>query len=385
MTDMDGNRALIDVLRQKMARHGRITFRDFMNDLLYHPDFGYYTAGKGAGAEDRDYYTTPDQGSFYGEAMVHLMTAYLGDRSGGGKVRIIEFGAGSGRLARDILMGLRSKWPSVFDRCEYIVVEVPGRRMAPGVDIPDAFAEKITYSPGPLEKEPGGAPVFILANELIDAFPVHRVVLTGGGLEEVFVRWEGERFGETTGPPSTKDLTAYIEANGIDPLPGHAFEINLEAGKWIDAVSDLADRAAMILCDYGYETDELFRRMPDGSLTCYFRHRAHHDPYIHIGEQDLTTHVDFSALRRAGEAAGFKTDAYLSQADLFLACGFAENYQAIEREAVGEIEKFQKRSALKQLIHPEGMGGMFKFLVLSKGWEGNPFDRLKKNSFTGGW
>lgn len=380
----DGREALIDYLKNKISREGPVTFRDFMDALLYHPAFGYYTTGKGAGGERRDYYTNPDLGTYYGEALVHLMTRYLGRPASSRALRMVEYGAGSGRLGRDIMACLRFRYPDLYEKCEYLMVEVPGRRPAADEDFADAYPGKVKHRSYPAEEACAGGPVFILANELIDAFPVHRVILTGRGLKELFVDWDGMNFLEKPGPPSTDAIEGYIRTHHIVPLPDHAFEINLEAEKWIHSISNIVDRGALFICDYGYETDELFRRMPDGSLTCYHHHRAHHDPFIHIGEQDLTTHVDFSALRRAGEAAGFRTDAFLPQTDLLLACGIAERFQEIENSALGEIEKYQKRSAIKQLIHPEGMGGIFKFLVLSRGWDLNPLNGLKVNPFTGG-
>ena len=372
---------LLAFLRLELGRRGRITFYEYMKHVLYHPGFGYYTSGKGARHGERDYYTSPGVSPYFGLALANLIAEYAKCFNRHERIALVEYGPGSGTLCRDILTTLHEEHPAIFSCCTYFLCEVSGRIPPVDKSLDHDFPGKIVVAEGGIDRNDASLPVIILCNELIDAFPVHRVIATGDGLMELYVSESETGFQEHPGPLSTDDIERYLAAHRIQPLPGRPFEVSLEGESWMRHASERFERGSIIIGDYGYETEELFNRMPDGSLMCYYRNQAHHDPFLHPGEEDITSHVDFSVLKRAGESAGLRTDAFLLQADFLLSCGIMEAYQKIETLPLKEVEKYQRWMEIRRLIDPEDMGSTFKFLVQSKGCEKNPLEGLRLKHF----
>jgi SAM-dependent MidA family methyltransferase len=206
----------------------------------------------------------------------------------------------------------------------------------------------------------------VLANEVLDALPVHRVVGRDGTLRELYVDWADERFLEREGEPSTRRLAERLRAEGIRLADGQRAEISLALEGWIADAAAEVDRGMLLLIDYGYEAGELYsqRRMA-GSLLAYVRHRAHDDPFRNVGRQDLTAHVDLTAVQRAATAAGLEPLGITTQAEFLVGLGIGDMLIAIQSDPSTSLESYLGlRSSVVRLLDPAATG---KFAVMGFG------------------
>jgi SAM-dependent MidA family methyltransferase len=207
-----------------------------------------------------------------------------------------------------------------------------------------------------------------LSNELVDAFPVHIVEKHDGNLLEVYVTAESGAFKEVLMDPSTEELANYLEWVGVELPEGNRAEINLAAPSWLRNVAGLLQRGFLLTIDYGYLASELYAPWrTTGTMMCYYQHTSGENPYIRIGEQDLTTHIDFSALIKAGEESGLQKLFYGDQCKFLLGLGFVDALLAAQAREKEPHHAQALRLTLKNLILPEGgMGEMFKVLIQGK-------------------
>jgi SAM-dependent MidA family methyltransferase len=207
----------------------------------------------------------------------------------------------------------------------------------------------------------------IVSNELLDAFPVHRVVRRGEDLEEVYVEVDGGRLVDRFGPVSDERITAYFAALGLLPGEGCYAEVNLEAIDWIRSAAASLGRGYVLTLDYGYEAADLYapwRR--DGTLLCFYRQSVSSDPYQRVGKQDITASVDFTTLRREGEAAGMTTVAQTDQADFLVRLGIGSGVAGTAAGQGANIEEyFARRQVVLDLIDPAKLGRI-KVLLQAK-------------------
>jgi SAM-dependent MidA family methyltransferase len=208
----------------------------------------------------------------------------------------------------------------------------------------------------------------ILSNELVDALPVHMVEMTGNGLQEVMVAADGDLFCEKLANPSTAAIEQFLVQHGITLVKGQRAEVRLAADSWLQGVAASLERGFVMTIDYGYLAAELYGRMrTNGTLLCYYRHQLEENPYIRIGLQDITTHVDFSALIQTGEGVGLQKIWYGEQYRFLMAAGMMEEMLALEARPTPEAERIKDRLALKKLMLPDGgMGDTFKVLIQGK-------------------
>ena len=209
----------------------------------------------------------------------------------------------------------------------------------------------------------------LYSNELIDALPVHRVVMTAEGLREIYVTLKDGEFAEEAGELSTPEIEAYLKRVAVELHPGQQAEVNLNAPKWLAAASKALQSGYILTIDYGHPAAELYtpgRKL--GTLLCYYRHQVEENPYLRLGLQDITAHVDFSTLMKCGEELGLQNVWFGEQYRFLLSAGIIEEIEEIERSAISDEEKLRLRLTLKKLIMPEGgMGETFKILIQSKG------------------
>jgi SAM-dependent MidA family methyltransferase len=283
---------------------------------------------------------------------------------------VVEMGAGSGLLARDILAWAGRRAPEFHQALEYRLVEVnewrveDQRRLLRQVDAPLAKASWLPSLEAVAAESVSGC---FLSNELIDSFPVHRVAVRDGRLHELYVGWEEERFVEGLGPLSTPALQEYFHR--LDLLPGEGCwaEVNLEALEWMQAVGRALGRGFVLTFDYGYPAEELYAPWrKDGTLLCFYRHNPSTDPYARLGRQDMTSHIDFTSLVQAGREHGLEPLGLTSQSRFLTALGIAAG---LERQADGELsleEYYARRRAVTELIDPAGLGRI-KVLIQAKG------------------
>src|SRR5262245_18794936 len=351
-----------------------------MELALYDQTFGYYARAAQRSGRAGDFFTSVDVGPLFGELlatqlveMFHILQTSDCD--------LVEAGAGNGRLSSDILRAVRNRDPELYSRLRLHLVEASeaARDAQPATlcDLRDRLSSSSASLPEPFEG-------VLVANELLDAFPVHQVVMREDGLREIYVaapknsglsRFRGA-LGPVEGPLSTPALQAHLDRLGIALEPGWRVEINLRADDWIRDAAQRLVRGFIILIDYGHEARDLYSAShAQGTLTTFSGHRtdtAHGSLPAWLerpGEQDITAHVDFTSVRDAAEAAGLTTIAFLDQT--YFVLGLVEEWTA---PALA-----QRSAALKTLMMPGGLGSTHKVLILGKG-VGRP--RLKGCSFS---
>jgi SAM-dependent MidA family methyltransferase len=366
-----GHPELIQAIRDQIAWSPRqaISFRAYMELCLYHESYGYYISGKHKIGKDGDFYTSSFIGEIMGEMIGKWIARQCESMSGDEELIIAEWGAGTGRMAVQLLSYIQNHHPDLYLRTKYMIVEAsPYHRQW----IQQALAEHLEQVQLCTEKEclfelSHKRRSFVLANELLDAFPVHRVVRQQGEVYEIYISWdeEAKRFTETL-EPAADELTGYLGEQTVELVEGQVAEINLDALSWIRNIGSAMKDGTVILIDYGHLADELYaRHRMRGTLMCYRKHQAHDDPYVYVGEQDITAHVDFSACQRAAEEAGFLRQVYSTQTEFLVEAGIMEELQAHDgRDPFSAASK--RNRSIRQLLISDQMGDTFKVLLLHK-------------------
>jgi len=360
------DQALRRLIRRRIASEGGITFRDFMAMCLYEPGHGYYASAREKLGREGDYLTSPTVSPLFAAMLgrqLREMWLLLDEPA---HFAVVETGAGTGVLACDLLTWLRSAAPQLFAAIDYRIAEVsePLRGEQQRLLNATGLVEKVRWQDSFSTDSIEGC---ILSNELLDSFPVQRVKLQDGALREVYVCLDGDAFREELREPSTPELAAYFERLGLLPGEGCYAEVNLQALDWLREAAAGLRRGFLLTFDYGYEAADLYapwRR--EGTLLCFYRHGTSTDPYQRIGRQDMTSHVDFSSLRAAGEAAGLQTLGLVSQAQFLSRLGIEEALR--QPEGAGLEEHFARRRAVLDLTDEAGLGRI-RVLAQARGVE----------------
>lgn len=355
---------LVERLRAEIARDGPITFARFMERALYEPGLGYYRRATPGPGREGDFLTAPEMHPVFGRLVgrqVAEVWAML-DRPASFTVR--EHGAGEGALALAMLDGLAADAPELLGAIRYEPVEVEAARL-------DTFRQRLADAGHAARiAEPAARPItgVVLANEVLDALPVHRLRQDGPTLVELFVDWDDGRFVEVAGPPSTPDLARRLAADGVRLHDGQVAEVCLAADRWIaDAAAGL-ERGVLLLIDYGHPATELYGpRRAAGTLMAYAAHRAHDDPFANVGRQDLTAHVDLTAVDRAARAAGLAPLGTTTQARFVLNLGLEALLREVQADPATTAEAYLAlRSSIVRLLDPRATGG-FAVLAFGRG------------------
>lgn len=380
---------LVAAIRAALAETGRITFARFMDLALNAPTWGYYRARDERPGRGGDFLTAPELSPFFGQCLFRQLRQVWEELGRPDPFTVLEYGAGGGRLAHDILTAARAADPACAAALRYRLHEGNAHRRASARALlaGAGFGDRIALE-GPDAPPADTAPFVgaILANEFVDALPVHRVRGgADGALQECFVRWDdaadadGGRdagfsgqdgggvggFIEEWAMPSTPRLAAALAAGGVTLRPGQVGEVNLAAGDWLVGAAARLARGLLLTLDYGYPTAELYappRRA--GTLRGYYRHTANDQPYLRVGQQDLTAHVDFGALEWAGAAAGLRTLGFVKQGPFLSNLGLGAMLVATQTPGRPLDDYLTDRSAVLALIDPGGMG---RFGVLAQG------------------
>ncbi len=344
--------SLFELIINKIQQNGPISFHDFMEMALYHPKGGYYTSEADKIGKGGDYYTSPNLTPVFGEMIgrqLEEMRHILGEK----EFTIVEIGAGTGLLSMDILEYLKKK--ELYHDSDYCIIEkspVMQKKQE------ERLGEKVRWCSS--IHELSGIVGCVFSNELVDAFPVHQVVMEEE-LMEVFVDYK-DGFFEVLKPASFK-LKDYFTELGVALPPGYRTEINLDAVRWIQEIGSSLKRGFILTIDYGYPSLELYQDYRSrGTLMCYYRHTAADNPYEHIGEQDITSHVNFSALIRWGNCAGLELCGFTDQAHFLLGLGIEDYMRKLQEDDPKNY--FKKMLQIKTLIME--MGGVFKVLIQKK-------------------
>lgn len=367
---------LVARIHAEIARRGPITFARFMDLALYDPDGGYYRADAARPGRDGDFLTAPEAHPIFGAALARAV-AEAWDRLGRPAPFVLrEFGAGTGTLGLAILAGVGRERPDLASVIRYQPVEVEARRLAAIAARFDAAG--LSSALGAALDDPAGAgrpfDGVILGNEILDALPTHRVVVRGGVLREAMVGVRDGAFEAVEADPSTPDLAERLVADGVTLADGQRAEICLAVEPWIAGAAAGLRRGVLLLIDYGYPAAELYDpvRRRDGTLRAYLRHRVHGDPFIHVGRQDLTAHVDVTAIERAAAGAGLVHLGTTTQAEFLVGLGTETLLQTIQADPATTLEEYLAvRSALMRLLDPSAMG-RFRVMGFGRAWPDGP-------------
>jgi len=352
---------LIELIVSDIEQRGIISFYDYMNRVLYEPGLGYYSAGTTKFGAAGDFITAPELSPLFGLCLAQQCESIF---SQGCARQLLEFGAGSGRLCKQILSNL-------IEPTRYFIIEVSADLKARQQQyLRDELAPTLYQCIEWLDELPVHFDGIMFGNEVLDAMPVN-VVLKDGEWQEMGVGFEDGRFVwrpymspndsiQNEAIQAIKKIDATFIAAGLGALPeGYCTEINLNFRPWLEALQASCHQAVILMIDYGYEQARYYH--PDrssGTLTCYYRHRTHPDPFVYPGLQDITTFVDFDAFADAAFDAGFTVCGLTSQRQFLLHNGLLEAAQALS-EAGNTQTQIEVAQQVKTLILPSDMGERF--------------------------
>jgi SAM-dependent MidA family methyltransferase len=344
------------VAREIESAGGWIDFARYMELALYAPGLGYYSGGAAKLGGEGDFVTAPELSRLFGATLARQVAQILEYAPGD----VLELGAGSGRLAVDLLVGLDEigRLPERYRILE-LSADLRERQARIAAALPPALRRRIEW----LEQLPDTIFGAVLANEVLDALPVHLVAWTGEGVRERGVTWSDQAFAFEDRALAAGALLD--RARAIAPPAPYLSEIGLAAPALIVSLAERLARGALLFVDYGFGSAEYYHAQRSrGTLMCHYRHRAHDDPFFLPGLQDITTHVDFGAVARAGEAAGLELLGYTTQAHFLVNLGITELLAHTPPEHAGRYLPLAAQA--HKLLSPAEMGELFKVIALGR-------------------
>jgi SAM-dependent MidA family methyltransferase len=350
--------SLTEIIVDKIRKEGPVSFRDFMEMALFYPGSGYYVNEHDPVGDSGDYYTSPYITSAFG-ALMSKQLEEMWELLGKKKFTVVEYGAGNGFLCRDIIHHLKQN-EALYSDLRYCIIEKSPfmkQKQKAGADGKVQWFNSI----GDIPAVEG----CILSNEVVDNFAVHQVLMQDE-LMEVFVDYK-DGFTECLRPASPQ-LKDYLVQSAVQLPYGFRTEINLQAIEWIRQVAKALQKGFVLTIDYGYPVAEFYHPLrTSGTLLCYYKHQINNCPYIHIGKQDITTHVNFSALVQWGLKGGLQYGGFTNQAYFLLGLGLTGQLEKMERNSGPSIEALHEEKA--RFLHNFllGMGKKIKVLLQQKG------------------
>jgi SAM-dependent MidA family methyltransferase len=354
--------SIIQTLHATLAEGHELPFVAFMQMALYTPGEGYYSSGLQKFGSQGDFITAPELTPLFGKTLANQCQQILSTLE---SPLLFEFGAGTGALCVDLLSHLETL------NClpkSYCILELSANLRHRQQELIQQkiphLADRVEWLDSWPETPFNGV---VLANEVLDAMPIHRFMKTDKGIQESYVTLnEQNQLTELFKPCQDPRLLAYIKENlNLENTP-YLSEANLFIEDWMLSIYRMINQGAVLLIDYGFPRHEYYH--PDrnqGTLMCHYKHHSHPSPLLHPGEQDITAHVDFTHVAEAGQQAGFHIAGYTNQASFLLANGLLSLVHDIENEP----EQFQAKQAIKQLTQPSEMGELFKVIALTKNIE----------------
>ena len=363
---------LRDLIAQKIAISGGwISFAEFMHMALYTPRLGYYSGGARKFGQSGDFVTAPEISPLFAQTIARQAAPILAASQG----CILELGAGTGKLAADLLLELveLKQLPK-----QYFILEVSDhlrqiQRETLQKKLPQDLFERVVWlshlPPSPLGGEGWGEGSkgffgLILANEVLDALPVHLVLKNKGELFERGVAFEDD-FVWQEKPLKNKEFAQ--EAHGVCLPEQYLTEFCPAASGLVRSLADTLTQGAILLIDYGFSAREYYHPQRDqGTLMCHYQHYAHDNPLINIGLQDITAHVNFTQIASACEAHGIRLAGYVSQAQFLINCGMLE---IMAQHSPDSPQYMQLAAAAQKLLSPAEMGELFKVIAFTKNYD----------------
>ncbi len=346
-----------------------ISFADYMDLVLYHPQHGYYSSGQVNIGSQGDFFTASSLGSDFGELLAEQFKEMSAILNNSDSFTLVEVGAGTGNLAGDILNYFKNNYPDFYQKVNYIIIEESQGLIEQQKENLQEF-EQIAWQSW--QDIPDNSIIgCIFSNELIDAFPVHQIMIENKTLKEIYVTWQDNKLTEVIEDISNPQLLDYfqlidIDLNTNDYPENYRTEVNLKALDWLENVTNKIKKGYLLTIDYGYNASKYYHpQRYQGTLNCYYQHRHHHNPYVNLGQQDITTHVNFTALEKQGQLLGLETVGLTQQGLFLMALGLGDRLSELSNGNYSLPEILKRRDALHQLINPTGLGG-FKVLIQSK-------------------
>lgn len=362
--------ALLETIRTEIRAGAPMTFARFMELALYHPLYGYYATGRRGPGRSSDFLTAPESHPIFGWAIARQLEEAWDRLGRPERFTVREHGAGTGALAAGVVDGLARSGSPLLGALRYRIAErAPERERQ--------IVERLTElgAAHTLETDDGAAVVgAVLANEVLDALPVHRVQgAEDGDALELFVGLDAAgELATVAGPPSTPALRGRLQAEGIRLEPGQRAEVCLALDGWVAGAAAGLERGLLLIVDYGHPAAALYEPSRGSLLRAYVRHRVHDDPFANIGRQDLTAHVDLTAVGRAAAAAGLTHLGSTTQAAFLAGLGAGELLAGLQQNPATTLQSYlDARSALFRMLDP-GVTGRFAVMAFGRGLPAEP-------------
>ena len=385
---IEGNPDLINKIVSEISRKGPLSFARFMELALYDVPYGYYMTQAVDGerpSSDRigwggDFYTAPELSPMLARTLVNQILDIDAQLGHPDPFTFLEIGGGNGTFAGDFLQECRTTASAFFNRLSYVLVErspyLQSRQAARLRKMLGDWPQGHVIWKSSLEEiETHSLIGVVFSNELVDALPVHRIRCEQAQLWEIVVAYEGGQFVERLKSCSSPMLIKYINTHKVSLSEGQTSELHVEAEGWMNQVARILHRGIVITIDYGHTCSDYYHSdRKDGTFLCYFRHAISTNPYIRVGAQDMTAHVNFSALATTGIANGLNLDGLTTLANWLVGLRVEELVRDLDQES-------KEVRAVTHLLNPHGMGKTFKVLVQRKGLEAFPLQGLRYPAF----
>jgi SAM-dependent MidA family methyltransferase len=353
---------LIALIKNEINKNeGAISFQRYMELTLYAPGLGYYAAGSAKLGEEGDFVTAPEISPLFSQALANAILPLLEQEQ-----IILEVGAGRGRMAADILLYLnqQNKLPK-----EYWILELSADLRERQKNTIEETAPELIDRVKWLDALPDQFSGIVLANELLDAMPVQLFQKKENDINDVHVTWKDEKFSfqlkssfDSRLISRVKDIEAEL---GTELDSGYVSEINFAAEDWLKSIAERLQQGVIVLIDYGFPRHEYYHaQRTQGTLMCHYRHRTHPDAFVYPGLQDITAHVDFTAMADAALEANMKVIGYTNQASFLMGAGLIE--LAALNDAADVKQQMEIATQIKKLTLPHEMGELFKVIGFSK-------------------
>lgn len=353
---------LTEIIKKEIHEHGgHLSFARFMELALYHESYGYYNAHRFTIGKDGDFTTAPQISPLFAQCIARQCQQILATLSA---KNILELGAGTGQLAVDLLLALEQLKQAPT---HYYIYEISSALRARQKKLLQERCPQLADRVIWLDKIPAGFEGIMIGNEVLDALPVHCFEVTTDGIQERCVSLDGDALSWTLAKPTTPELAAASQISELYQLPpGYRSEINLNMNKLVHSLAQHLAEGVILLFDYGYGQAEYYHpERNQGTLTCFYQHRHHNNPLIHIGQQDITAHVDFTRVIEEAHEYGCILAGYTTQAAFLLSCGLIDLASQLE-PTLSAIDAFQMHHAIKLLTLPTEMGERIKVMGLAK-------------------
>jgi SAM-dependent MidA family methyltransferase len=354
-------------LRERITREGPITFHDWMKNALYDSSEGYYCrADRTSWGREGDYRTSPERSSLFAATFARYFAKLYEQFGKPPAWTVIEVGAGDGRFAETVMQTLEKYLPEMFAATTYVLDEISPRSCALARARLRRFGDRVHF--GKFEESLVTSGI-VFSNELLDAFPVHRVMLHHGEYKEYYVTLDHSgKFQWLLGVPSVEvssQLCEYFETLGVQPGEGQVVEVNLEIAEWLRRVAARLREGFVVTVDYGASAEELYSSaaMREGTLRGFHQHRFVGDLLADPGGHDLTTTVNWSFVKAVGAGLGLEVLEFERQDRFLIANGFLQQLEIESALAENEAERLRLSSAAREMILPDGMAADFQVLV----------------------